>query len=151
MALKDDPDNAHVLEIIQGYQDNIDSWRKEIETNQGIIDYDLIKTDEDSNSYGVVPFVPKSLQIKDQNSFNKNQLFSHADSINKVGVTSLANGTFARIQVIQNRAYSATHPESSEPDEVKRKAIDDYERLKELIEIFLSTELKRDINDESKR
>lgn len=113
-----------------------------------IITWDLIETDTLANSYPIVPFVPKNLNIRDSNSYRKTDLIQSASKIDIVGTDELNLGTFSRIQVIQDRMFNATHPDFHVSKTEKENAINDYENLRELIRIFLNTELERNLDGE---
>jgi predicted ATPase/SAM-dependent methyltransferase len=108
-----------------------------------------IETDIQSDDYTFVPFVPKSLNLQDCNKFSKNEILSSATSIDSVGINSLPEGAFAKIQVIQNRRFNVTHLETEVTDEEKKQAIADYDKLQNIIKIFLNTKIGRTIDDEA--
>lgn len=113
------------------------------------LDWKQIETSELTEGYSSVRFVPKSLDLKDCNSFPKNQIISYATNINSVGIGNLPQGTFAKIQVIQDRWFNSTHQHSQASKEEQDSAIADYEKLKQIIDIFLNTPIGRTINDEA--
>jgi predicted ATPase len=113
------------------------------------LDWKQIETSELTEGYSSVRFVPKSLDLKDCNSFPKNQIISYATNINSVGIENLPQGTFAKIQVIQDRWFNSTHQHSQVSKEEQDSAIADYEKLKQIIDIFLNTPIGRTINDEA--
>ncbi|MBA3680735.1 MAG: AAA family ATPase [Bacteroidetes bacterium] len=113
------------------------------------LDWSYIITTELANYYPYIHFVPKSLALQDCNSFPKNQIINHAANINAVGIDLLPQGTFAKIQVIQDRWFNSTHHHSQSSEGEKKKAIEDYDKLKQIIEIFLNTSVGRTINDEA--
>lgn len=108
-----------------------------------------IETDNLSDKYSFVRFVPKSLVLQDCNTYAKSQIISNASNIDIVGIDNLPQGTFAKIQVIQDRWFNATHQNTQATQEERGKAIVDYEKLKSIIEIFLITKITRTINDEA--
>jgi len=61
----------------------------------------------------------------------------------------LPQGTFAKIQVIQDRWFNSTHQHSQASKEEQESAIADYEKLKQIIDVFLNTPIGRTINDEA--
>ena len=127
---------------------NIVEYKKELIKFKEIEEWKLIETDDIHQKYSVIPFVPKSLTITDCNTFRKSEILSSAKSIDQVGVNSLAQGTFARIQVIQDRWFNATHQESTLSQEEKDLALTDYDKLKDLINLFLNTNIERSIDGE---
>lgn len=134
---------------IQDHQNNIDTWTKQIEEHKAILEWSYIETTEISEKYTSVHFVPKNLNLDDCNSFNKTQIVQRANAVSQVGTEGLSGGTFAKIQVIQDRWFNATHPKSQISDEEKEQAIKEYEKLYELVGIFLNTSIGRTIDDEA--
>jgi predicted ATPase/SAM-dependent methyltransferase len=108
-----------------------------------------IETNELADGYSAVRFVPKSLNLQDCNSFPKNQIINYATNINSVGVDNLPQGAFAKIQVIQDRWFNSTHQHSEVSEREKAYAVNDYEKLKTIVDIFLNTPIGRTINDEA--
>lgn len=130
----------------------IDNHNAQIEQYKGLLknceeveNWNLIETDIESDNYSFVHFVPKRLDIQDCNTFAKNQIISFASSIDNVGIDNLPNGVFAKIQVIQDRWFNATHQHTQVTGEDKTRAIEDYEKLQNIIEIFLNTKITRTI------
>ncbi|MEJ5092360.1 AAA family ATPase [Sphingobacterium faecium] len=134
---------------IQNYQDAIKSTLQEIAQLELQLEWKQIETSETSDSYSSVRFVPKSLNLIDCNSFAKNQIMAHAGNISSVGIDFLPNGTFAKIQVIQDKWFNSTHQHTAVSGEEKESAIADYEKLKEIIKIFLNTSIGRTIDGEA--
>lgn len=133
---------------IQAHKQQIKEFEKNKITYKDQISWRLIDTDIPYENHTIVPFVPKSLDIKDCNNFRKNEIDNYSRQIEKLGVNSLSNGTFARIQTTQEKWFNATHQDSNVPEIEKQKAIYDYNNLKELLKIFLDTELERNISGE---
>lgn len=134
---------------IKDYQNNIEAWSKQIEQYETIINWTPIVTTELAEQYTAVHFVPKKLDLEDCNNFNKTQIVQKASAINQVGIDGLPGGTFAKIQVIQDRWFNATHPQSQISEDEKKQAIHEYEKLNELVGIFLNTKIGRTIDDEA--
>lgn len=137
-------------------QRNIDNYKRNIADNDNAIKnceneqkWNLIETDLQAENYSFVRFVPKSLALQDCNSFAKSQIISYASTIDNVGIDNLPQGAFAKIQVIQDRWFNATHQNTQVTAEDQVKAIADYEKLKNIIEIFLNSKITRTINDEA--
>lgn len=137
-------------------QRNIENYRKHIVGHENAIKnceneqkWNLIETDIQAENYSFVRFVPKSLALQDCNSFAKSQIISYASAIDNVGIDNLPQGAFAKIQVIQDRWFNATHQNSQVIPDDKAKAIADYEKLQNIIEIFLASKITRTINDEA--
>lgn len=148
ITLQDENQKLAHEQQIQHLRNQLLSSNKSVDVYNDRLNWNLIETDITDEAHTVIPFIPKILDIKDCNIFNQNQISQHADSIDKVGIDTLSVGTYARIQTTQVKWFNATHPDSNVPEEQKEKAIDDYLRLKELIKLFLNTELDRNINGE---
>lgn len=118
---------------------------------QGLLNFqktiELYKYIETSESYishcKIVEYVPKNLYLKDCSDIAKRQLLNHAKMIDTVGVGNLNEATLSKIQVFQDRYWNSTHQHTKISQEEKEKSINDYDKLKELIEIFLNTTLER--------
>jgi ABC-type cobalamin/Fe3+-siderophores transport system ATPase subunit len=162
---------------IQQYEQNIQSWNQEILRNpsqrknleqairdhqnaknqvntqmnnaKNLISWNQVETTNLAEVYNTVYFVPKKLDLKDSSSYSKKDILTKASSIDKAGVAYLPEGTFAKIQVIQDRWFNATHPNSQISDDVKKQAISEYKKLNELISIFLNTSIRRTVDDEA--
>nr|WP_315220923.1 AAA family ATPase [uncultured Flavobacterium sp.] len=137
--------NSNILENTNA----IESSKQQIKKLEFQLDWKQIETSELAVSYSSVRFVPKSLDLKDCNAFPKNQIISYATNINSVGIDNLPLGTFSKIQVIQDRWFNSTHQHSQASKDEKESAIADYEKLKQIIDIFLNTSIGRTINDEA--
>lgn len=127
---------------------NIENYKREFDNCESLLKWDIIITDKLYEDYKIVPFVPKDLNLADYNNYRKNEILQFANSVDNVGIGGLTNGTFARIYMIQDKWFNATHQALNVPDEEKKQAIEEYERLKELIRIFLNTTLERNIAGE---
>lgn len=134
---------------IQQTEKTIENFRNQINNYEKTLNWNSIQTNELDEKYSSVYFVPKKLELSDCSTYPKNQMLQFANSVNQVGVAALPQGTFAKIQVIQDRWFSSTHQHSQIPDEEKKQAIKDYEKLNELIGIFLNTTIGRTIDDEA--
>ena len=137
-------------------QRSIEEYKRYIEQEENALrnckheqSWTLIETDIQSDNYTFVRFVPKRLDLQDCNTFAKSQIINYASSIDNVGIDNLPQGAFAKIQVIQDRWFNATHQHTQVTGEDKDRAIADYEKLQNIIEIFLNTKITRTINDEA--
>lgn len=148
LAKSEDENRVNIEREIERIENDLKSYKSELKKIMEIFNWDLIETDTIEDSYTIVPFIPKSLDLKDSDDFNRNQVKINAKNVDLVGVDSLAKGTFARIQLVQERFFNATHQNSNVPQIEKDEVIDEYERLKQLIHIFLNTELDRNIDSE---
>lgn len=150
--LKQTTNQAQIDNINRNITDHIRAKENAIQQISNLefqLNWKQIETSELTEGYSSVRFVPKSLDLKDCNSFPKNQIISHATNINSVGIDNLPQGTFAKIQVIQDRWFNSTHQHSQASKEEQESAIADYEKLKQIIDIFLNTPIGRTINDEA--
>ena len=134
---------------IKNLQSQISTAETQLTTQENILNWAKVNVDVESEIYSFQKFVPKNLTLTDSSSFPKKQLLSRAANIDKVGIDNLPIGVFAKIQVIQDRWFNATHQHSSIPDNERRKAIEDYNKLEEIIEIFLNSKITRTIDDEA--
>jgi len=137
-------------------QRNIDNYKKNIVDHENAIinfeneqKWNLIETNLEADNYSFVNFVPKSLNLVDSSVFAKNHLITTASTIDNVGIENLPQGVFAKIQVIQDRWFNATHQNTQLTPETKEKAEADYGKLQNIIKIFLNSEITRTINDEA--
>jgi len=140
-------DNFHEQQITK-YKADIVQHNNRLLKFKEIEEWNLIETNGHHQKYFVIPFVPKSLTITDCNTFRRAEILSSAKSIDNVGVNMLAKGTFSRIQIIQDRWFNATHQESTLSQDEKGLAITDYNKLKDLINLFLNTNIERSIDGE---
>ena len=133
---------------INDYTNAIEQKKIEIKNAEGVVNWNFIETSELAEQYTSIPFVPKNLDLKDCNSYPKNQILSYATQISNVGIASLPQGTFAKIQVIQDRWFNATHQHLQVSKEEQESAINDYEKLCQLTQIFLNTNIRRTLDGE---
>ena len=133
---------------IRNFNQEIERYSLEIENRVKLLEWDMISTDDIYESYPTIPFVPKDLKLMDHNNYRKSELIQHAHSVDNVGIGGLTNGTFARIYTIQEKWFNATHQNSNVSEQERELAIEEYQRLKELILIFLNTNLDRNIDGE---
>ena len=137
-------------------KDNIEKYEKLIESTKNTIrglrntlNWNEVETTQHSDNYLCVHFIPKVLLLEDCNNFSKNQLISFASSIDSVGMHTMQSGALAKIQYVQNQWYSATHQHSQLPENDKIEIISAYEKLKQIISVFLNTSIGRNQNDEA--
>lgn len=123
---------------------NIDNFTKQIEQFNQTINWPLIKTNNYYDNYNTISFVPKDLRIKDNRSFNKNDLDSYADTAYQIGLSNMSHSAYAYIQKIQEKWFNATHPLITINEDEKNKAINTYKQLNEILNSFLGCEISRD-------
>ncbi len=134
---------------IKNFSDSIANYEQQVEKHYTTLSWKQIETKGLKERYTAVHFVPKELNLYDSNNYNKTQILREANTVSNVGVDGLSRGTFAKIQVIQDRWFNATHHRSQVNEEEKNKAISEYEKLNDLVSIFLNTSIGRTINDEA--
>lgn len=141
--------NSLISARITEFSNRIKNYENEIIEIEKKKIWKFIETNQLSDNYAGVHFVPKRLDLKDSNSFAKDQIISHAKNINIVGVNLLPDATFAKIQFIQDRYYNVTHQDLNISEEDKSKGIEDYKKLEKVIEIFLGTKVGRTLDGEA--
>lgn len=106
-------------------------------------DFEFDKDEEIS----VVHFVPKSLKLTDSYDISKREIDNYADSIYTVGIESIHQGAIPEIDRVVKRCVNVNSGgiiEISVTDDERTKANQNFEKLKEYIKLFLSTDLKVD-------
>ncbi|MCD6013599.1 MAG: hypothetical protein K0Q79_3461 [Flavipsychrobacter sp.] len=131
---------------IEGLQNRIEGYKQQIRGHEQLLKWQFINTDDYYDSYLIVPFVPKSLELKDSNNYTRRDGQNIALHINTLGVNSLHAGTFARIQYIQEQWFNSTHPMYEGDKNKKEIAISEYGELCDLIKLILNADLGRDEN-----
>lgn len=95
----------------------------------------------------VVHFVPEKLSLTSPSSLRGAEVTSQSEMASAhLGITEMHSCTLPRIKVLQDRWFNTTHQHSNFTDDEINLAVADYEKLRELIKIFLNTDLNRDIN-----
>jgi energy-coupling factor transporter ATP-binding protein EcfA2 len=102
-----------------------------------------------SSIFGVLPFVPKQLNLADAKNFNKNQLQHHAENAKKPGLGAFESSCFAYIEKTQERDWNASHQHAQLEQTVIDEAKESYIKLVSLIEKLLKTNLGRSIDGDS--
>lgn len=143
IQLLNTPDKQYINENIKVQNNLIEQTKKNIVYYENIFNWNMIETSELSENYMSIPFVPKGLILKDSSSYSKNDLKAHAKSVDSIGLNSLPQGAYAKIQNIQDRWFNATHQNSTLPKAVKDKSIKDYLRLVDIIKLFLNVTIER--------
>lgn len=128
---------------------NKDNHTRIIQESSRVLNWNFIETSDHSKYYNIIPFVPKKLILADSNNFTKSGLQRAAKETEQGGIDKLPDGALAKIQLVQNIWFNATHQSSTLPEKDKEKAVKEYKKLKELIRLFLNTELDRDSNDDA--
>jgi ABC-type multidrug transport system ATPase subunit len=90
-----------------------------------------------------IKYVPKTSQLANPNKLNKLQLTNESLSTHDIGVDRLHTGTLCKIQHAQNRWFEVTNPNSTVDLEIRNQLVGEYEKLRDLVELFLDTKLSR--------
>jgi predicted ATPase len=134
---------ASIEAQIKNYHKHIENSLHQISVSEAQDIWKKIETNELGNHYNSIFFVPKDLRIEDPNQMPPKQMIVAANAINNAGMNTLSKGAFAKIQHIQDIWFNATHPQSNLTKEEKYNAIQDYEKLVDLIKTFFNTEIER--------
>ena len=121
-----------------------DHFKRQIHNLQIENRYTKIYTSEKALKYNAIQFVPKSINLTDCNEISKNQIILNAEKIALAGFDYLTEGVLSKIQLIQNQYYAATHPLEEVSNIDKKTAKDNYNKLKDIIKIFLDADIERD-------
>ena len=122
---------------------------REITAQKQVAEWNYLQFSDVFNGVFIVNFVPKNLNLIDADALPPNQMEERSKLVDNVGVEHLAGSCFARIQTITKRYIMSTHPDlASESTEAKAN-IAEYERLKESIRRFMSTDLKFNENGQA--
>jgi predicted ATPase len=141
------PNNIELQSNVDEIKERITTHQKELDSiNQRLPEWNQIETSELAEHYAFVDFVPKRLELRDCANMGKIDLKARATNVSGGGFDSLPEGTFAKIQDVQDRWFNATHQNSQVIEREKEQAIRDYEKLKELVGIFLNTSIGRDLD-----
>lgn len=97
----------------------------------------------------LVQFVPKNLTLADPNTNSKAANQQHAKAVEMSGVANLGVGTFAKIQILQDRAWEANHQHATIDQTAAKKANSEYETLEDLVGKFLGTKITRSLDGEA--
>lgn len=96
-----------------------------------------------------VHFVPKGIKLDDADGLTKEEALNRSSQVETgVGVGNLEKSTLARLQVIQNRYWEATHPIATVTQGERENASKNYGALCLLIERFLGCKLGRTLNSQ---
>lgn len=134
---------------IKESENNIASCNIEINKQRELGKWSYVQTDKLSDDYSIIDFVPKQVSIQEIRQMNKVDFFAYAGFIDKVGVEQTHVGTYARIQQIQTRWWNATHQKTTLLQSEIDNAIEQYDRLNDLLYIFLGTRLGINIDGDA--
>jgi len=134
---------------IKQYQQLIEQREKDLLSLRSRKEYSLVETNELKDSYWVVYFVPKKLNLKDCNALAPNQLNINSERVKSIGIDELADCALAKIKRVVDIRFNATHQDYQGDIKAKQKAIEEYEQLDELIFTFLGVRLDRNIDGDT--
>lgn len=137
-------DNLKFFLITKQYLIEFEKREKQISSYQTALNKNEIETDILADNYAAINFVPKSLLLDESDEYGPAKLKTISADLDNAGVEKAARAAFSTIQIVHTRYFNATHQNSIlNPDESKN-AIDDFERLNQIIKIFLDTEITYD-------
>lgn len=129
----------------EGVVNNIKYFYEQLKKSESkLISLEYFEFDKDE-AISVVYFVPKSLQLTDSYRISRYDIDNYANNIYEIGIESIAKGAIPEIDRVVRRWITASSGvKISEED--KNKAIQDYEKLKKYVKLFLNTDLESDID-----
>lgn len=142
-------DVQRIEQEIEQYQQTIKQWEKELLQAQSRKEWSFVETDEFKDSYQIVHFVPKRLDLQDCNTLTPNQLNTNSERVKNIGVEALSDCALAKIKKVVDIRFNATHQDYQGDIDAKQKAIEEYEQLDDLIFTFLGTRLSRNIEGDA--
>ncbi|MDH6356243.1 AAA family ATPase [Parabacteroides sp. PF5-9] len=127
---------------IKESEDKIKRWQLKQHWN-------FIETDILQDSYKIVYFVPKKLDLKDCNALTPTQLKTSSENVKEIGVEKLSDCSLAKIKKVVDNHFNATHQNYQGDAGLKQNAIEEYTLLDDLIYAFLGTRLDRNIDGDT--
>jgi ABC-type cobalamin/Fe3+-siderophores transport system ATPase subunit len=134
---------------IEQYTTQIKQWEQQISNIQLKQNWNFIETDSLQDTYQIVHFVPKKLELKDCNELTPNQLKTNAENVKEIGVASLSASSLAKIKKVVDNHFNVTHQAYKGDLIQKQNTIEEYEHLDNLIYTFLGTRLGRNIDGDT--
>ena len=128
---------------------NLLGWRSGMVQLQQQLMFATERVFSTTTTLGVLPFVPKQLNLIDAKGFNKNQLQQNAEQAKNPGLGAFESLCFAHIEKTQERNWNASHQDAAqEPTEIAATK-DSYTKLVELVDELLKTKLGRSIDGDA--
>lgn len=127
----------------------IELLEKEILRLESRKEWKFVETNELKDSYQIVHFVPKVLNLKDCNALTPNQLKQNSENVKNIGVESLPECSLAKIKKVVDNHFNATHQNFQGNADLKQRTIEEYEYLDNLIYTFLGTRLDRNTDGDT--
>lgn len=100
----------------------------------------------DKSPRQIIPFVPTALTSTNLDDLNKREINKRAREASTLGMAKYDEYYLSKIKQLSDRYWEASHQESTIDKTEKAGIIEEYERLKSIIEKLLGTELKRDVD-----
>jgi len=119
------------------------------ETVDSLERLNCIRVDEEVDQFGIVNFVPRGVVLVDALGLPPNELKVRAERARATGVESLGETAISYIQLLQNRSWTVTHQNYVGNTEDRDKAVEEYGRLKALIDALLGANLSRSLDNEA--
>lgn len=128
---------------------NITHWRNNVAQYEQQLVFATERIFSTTTTLGVLPFVPKQLNLADAKGFNKNQLQQQAEQAKNPGLGSFESFCFAYIEKTQERNWNASHQDAAQnPSEIAATK-ESYTKLVALIEELLKTKLGRSMDGDA--
>lgn len=133
---------------------SIATAKKEIERSLEALqkDSEIITKPDHSASYQFISFTPNSnTLLRDSHQLTKGQLLSSEEGFRQLGVQGAAQNAIPLLQLIQDRWFNATHPESSLEEDERFNIVCKYKKLVEFVGMFLggSANLDRNVDGDA--
>lgn len=151
------PQNKQRLEHnIQQYENSINNWKQQIENQpkqkeewekQILLFEKMLKNpipiilDNTEQNVAVVDFVPNKIELEDWANQNKQSWEQKATQAKNPGVANLFQTSIPLIQKVMEIWFNTTHPMTEISDEDKENALNDYQKLQDIVKSFLGTEI----------
>lgn len=105
-----------------------------------------IMTTNENNKPKFIEFVPKELKLSDPIVLSKSHITQAAGGVKYGGTQNMSAGTLPLIQLIQERQFRATHPDSPFNEILKKQSQKDFDDLFEIISKVLNISISSDID-----
>jgi ABC-type multidrug transport system ATPase subunit len=110
----------------------------------------LISFSPEKIEHSIIDFVPKNLHLRDSYDLSDRSLDEYADKIFKESFSSISESALPAIQKVLKRYINVQNTQDLQITSEEREKIEgDYYRLKEYINIFLGTNLGRNVDGQA--
>lgn len=124
-------------------------WVRGLNTNQQQLILATERVFSSNSILGVLPFVPKHLNLDDPRSFNRSQLQNQAELAKNPGLNNFQHLCFAHVEKTLERYWNASHQDAAQEQSELDLAKASYTKLTNLIQQLLKTKLGRSIDGDS--